>query len=263
MDEEQIGLDINSASEGLFNDSGFVFVVSFLVFFAVALIFAQLLRRALRKRTEKSEAFTRTLLKVTMAKEAQELAEKEESQQSQKKDFKEAIAIAETLYSNLGGSEFTREWGYWKRRFTEFWTGMHRHISLEMVVQKGLIHFYVVTPKYLSEYAEQQIQAVYPTAQVEITEDYNIFQPQSAVVGKHLKLTQQTYLPIRTYRHIDSDPLEGITNSLSKIAENEGVAIQILVRPAPAKWRSRAWAISKKMHGGKSFSQAIGVSGGW
>ena len=189
------------------------------------LVFAHIVRLRIQKKTKTSEAFKRDILLVTLAKEAEEQAEKEEAQSSQKKDLKEAIAISETLYANLEGAGFTKDWSYWKNRIFEFWTGQHRHISFEMIVQNGLIKFLVVTPHYLSEYTEQQIEAIYPTAQVEKVPDYNIFGSHSCIVGTYLKLTQNTVLPIRTYKNLDTDPLDGITNTLSKVLPDEGVAV--------------------------------------
>ncbi len=227
------------------------------------LVFAHIVRLRIQKKTKTSEAFKRDILLVTLAKEAEEQAEKEEAQSSQKKDLKEAIAISETLYANLEGAGFTKDWSYWKNRIFEFWTGQHRHISFEMIVQNGLIKFLVVTPHYLSEYTEQQIEAIYPTAQVEKVPDYNIFGSHSCIVGTYLKLTQNTVLPIRTYKNLDTDPLDGITNTLSKVLPDEGVAVQILIRPAQPKWRQKAWKITKKMHHGKSFYEAANTTNNW
>jgi DNA helicase HerA-like ATPase len=247
----------------LINDPLFQTILWLLMFFVVFFVFVQTLRYFLRRRTNRSEAFRRDVLLVNIAKEAEEQAEKEQSGVKQKKDVKEAIAVAETLYANLSGSGFTRDFSYWKRRLYEFLTGEHRHIGLELVVQKGMIKFFVVTPHYLTEYTEQQIQAIYPTSQVTWIEDYNIFQPTSAIVGTYLTLTQNPVLPIKTYKNIDGDPLDGITNTLSKFGEDEGAAIQILIRPAKPKWRARAWEIAKKMHNGKSFSEATRGGSGW
>ncbi len=262
--EDQSSYDLNAIEKNLLQDGNFVVAVWILGALIFIIVAARLLRFFLRKRTSRSEAFKRDVLFVTIAKEAEQQAEKEESGVKQKKDVKEAIAIAETLYSNLSGSEFTKDISYWKRRFVEYWCGEYRHIALEIVVHHGLIKFFVVTPHYMTEYTEQQIQAIYPTSQVQWIVDYNIFQPNAYILGTYLQLTQNPVLPIKTYKNIESDPLNGITNSLSKVEEEEGVAIQILIRPAQPKWRTKAWEIAKKMHNGKTFSEATrGGGAGW
>ena len=64
------------------------------------------------------------------------------------------------------------------------------------MAQNRLIYFYVVAPKYLEQFIEQQIQAQYPHAQIEIEEDYNIFAPSSSVAAACLNLMKPDILSV-------------------------------------------------------------------
>ena len=47
----------------------------------------------------------------------------------------------------------------------------------------------------------------------------------------------ESYLPLRTYRDLPTDTLAAITSAISKIGNNEGAIIQILIRPADGQWK--------------------------
>ncbi len=161
--------------------------------------------------------------------------------------LQEQIAVAESFYSVIGGLK--------PERGTHTWLyGRRDHISFEMVVYKGLIHFYVAVPTYLKKLLEDQIHAQYPDAQIEDVRDYNIFKPNSFSLGTYLVLERDSAFPIKTYEEMESDPMNAITNSLSKIKEGDGVAIQFLVRSAKRHWRSKGINIAREMQQGKRLS---------
>ncbi len=67
--------------------------------------------------------------------------------------------------------------------------------------------------------------------------------------------------PIRTYKKLDSDPLNAITNVLSKVQPGEGAAIQILLRPKAHGWETRGRHIARQMQEGKKLGEATSGSG--
>ena len=129
--------------------------------------------------------------------------------------------------------------------------------SLEIVSKEGMIYFYAAVPKKYRDFFIQQIQAVYPRVYFEIVEDYNIFQSTSAISAGTLKFTNDVSLPIKTYQSFANDPLEGVTNALSKLEKNESAAIQYVFRSAPKKWHARAHKIIKNMNQGMSLESAV------
>ncbi len=227
----------------------------------VLIITALVLLRFLLHRLESVRAsFKRKIFLVIMSKEAEEEAGKKEGL-GHKKDIKEAIGAMETLYAAFSGIRRSKDWSYYLYSFKKFWYGSHRYLSLEIVFEKGLIKFYVVTPGSLSTYVEQQIHAVYPSAEIKETVDYNIFQAQGVVLGTYLKMPSANWLPLKTFKKFESDPTEGMLNNLSKLKMDEGAAIQMIIKPVKHKWLSRVLAVSQRLHKGEKLENVMGGSG--
>ncbi len=111
-------------------------------------------------------------------------------------------------------------------------------IALEIASQIGGtdISFYVSVPKYLESVFEKYVQGVYPRAIIDkVPQDYTVFEPQGEMAGTWLKLKEHFLFPISTYQKLEKDPLSTITNNLSKIAANEGAAVQVIIRPLSGK----------------------------
>jgi hypothetical protein len=119
------------------------------------------------------------------------------------------------------------------------------------------IFFYLSVPKRYRESAEKQIHSFFPHAVVEKVTDYTIFSPGSFAAVSILELKESHALPLRTYRNLGVDPLNEISNSLSKLAtEAEGAAIQILLSPAGKAWRGEGHKIAQRMQEGKRLKDA-------
>ena len=195
----------------------------------------------------KQATFRRVTLLVTLPKFRRE----EESERGPTKDqVQEAIASAESFFSAVGGLRAERGLRAWM-------LGRHDEFSFEIVVDKKLIKFYVSVPLELREFLEQQLSAAYPDAFTEEVEDYNIFQPDGVILGSHLVFRRQNAFPIKTYRELEKDPLNAITNVLSKIPEGDGAAFQFLVRSSYAKWRKKGVKIATNMMQGMKLEEAI------
>ena len=94
---------------------------------------------------------------------------------------------------------------------------------------------------------EKQLTAFYPDCYVEQVEDYNIFQPNSKVVSHYIVPKEKFFYPIKTYNRMTADPLNAIVNSLSKIDNDEGAAIQIMVRPRKDGWQQKGRKIASRI----------------
>src|SRR3989339_480409 len=129
--------------------------------------------------------------------------------------------------------------------------------SIEMVALNGQISFYAAIPHQYHDFFIQQLQAVYPKVYFEATNDYNIFSPYGQISGGSLRFAKTYSLPIRTYKSFDSDPLESITNSLSKLGADEAASIQYVFRSAPKSWHNQGLKIVREMYKGANFSQAV------
>lgn len=195
----------------------------------------------------KQATFHRVTLLVTLPKFRRE----EESERGPSKEqVQEAIASAESFFSAVGGLKAQRGFSAWL-------LGRHDEFAFEIVVEKKLIKFYVSAPVELREFLEQQLSAAYPDAYTEEVEDYNIFQPNGVILGGHLVFRRENAFPMKTYRELEKDPLNAITNVLSKIPEGDGAAFQFVVRSSYSKWRRKGIRIASNMQQGMKLDEAL------
>ncbi|MDX9893342.1 MAG: type IV secretion system DNA-binding domain-containing protein [Patescibacteria group bacterium] len=215
-----------------------------LLFLTVTLVF--LLRLLLRSSSFLPAAFQKVVFLVTVPRESSDSAETEENIEK----IRSQIALAESWFSTIGGLRIQHGLKAW------LW-GRTDSFSFEIVADQGEISFYVTTPRYLQDYMEQQILAQYPEANLEEVEDYNIFNPSGQAVSGYLKFARSYIFPIKTYQDLSSDPLNAITNSLSKINKDDGIAIQVVARSAPRKWHKLGSRVATEMQKGKSVQEAM------
>jgi len=167
--------------------------------------------------------------------------------------IQEEIAVSETIFGSLGGLRADRGFKNWLY-------GRNDDISFEVVFDDGRIKFFAAVPQYLRGYLEQQIHGQYPEAHIEEIPDYNIFRPETVVVGSYLTFKRPYIYPIKTYKEIQGEPLNAILNSLNKFEEHEGAAIQFLVRSAHKKWHNWGARAVSKMYQGMKVSEAVSVT---
>lgn len=219
-------------------------------FFGV-LIFAA--RWWFRKGSRLPYAFQKRILLILVPKD---IRHGEEKQQETSDMLKEKIAIAESLWNSIGGLKAQKGIKAW-------FFGREDHVGLEIVAYKGKIAFYIAVPRYMERYLEQQIHAQYPDAQIEATEDYNIFSPRCVIKSARLRLLRKFIFPIKTYRKTDGDPFVAILNSLSKLSEEDGAVVQILIRSARKKWHKKGARVASEMQQGKRLEQALKAGSGF
>lgn len=213
--------------------------------FVVVVVFS--LRNWLRKSFRKPRAFDRVVLEITIPKEGQE---DQQNQSLNVEQIKERIAAAEVFFATLGGVKAQKGW-------KAFWYGRNDHFSLEIVADKeGLVTFFAAVPRYMQQYFEQQLQAQYESAQVREIEDYNIFEARGVVVGSTLKLEKDQMFAVRTFDNMEADPLNSLTNILSKFEKEEGAAIQYVLRSARPAWHRTPARVANVMQQGKSLNRA-------
>ncbi len=143
------------------------------------------------------------------------------------KDNEIKIDAAEQMFSSLYSlynSEFSRHFN------------IQPHISFEIMGKKNEISFYVAVPKKYQDLVEKQIFGAYPTADVREVDEYNIFDKTGKVAFSELVLKNGDYNPIKSFKDLPTDPLASITSALSKMNDNEGCALQIIISPANSKW---------------------------
>ncbi|MDO4870999.1 MAG: TraM recognition domain-containing protein [Candidatus Saccharibacteria bacterium] len=133
-----------------------------------------------------------------------------------------------------------------------------RHMSFEIIAQDGLIYYYAVVPMALVDVVKQAISTAYPAARTEEVEERNIFNPVSnyiSTIGGELSLRKEAAYPILTYQDSKQDVSRSLLNALSAAKKGDGIAIQILIRPASDDWINQSLSLSKSIYEQKTSSK--------
>lgn len=138
-----------------------------------------------------------------------------------------------------------------------------RHISFEVVARQGLVYYYVVVPTVLEDVVRQAIAAAYPSARLEEVTEHNIFSQvgkMSGTIGGEFTLKKDFVYPIATYQESKRDASRALLNALSAASRDDGVAVQILLRPAREGWAKNSVLAAEKITKDKGKKKA-GVGG--
>jgi hypothetical protein len=169
--------------------------------------------------------------------------------------LREQISRGETIFKAIGGLHAQR----WHKSFS-WLLGRTDHFSFEIVANSKYISFYVVAPKSMGRYLEQQIQAYYPEAILEESSDYNIFSAKGETIAGFLKTKRSFIFPLKTYNKMEADPMESLVNVMSKLNSDESIAIQYIVRSALPGWHYKSNKIVAKVNQGKKLSEALNIN---
>lgn len=194
-----------------------VALVLFLVFY--------FFKRRYKQTTRIKDAQKLVMLQVLMPK----LVKKQEEKEGTREDFKQQISLAEQLFSAISSI-------YKKDLVTQHLDGQER-ISFEIVAKKKEIYFFVGVPKDLQGFVEKQIYAIFPDAYIESSNDFKMFTSSNKIKSGQIKLAKKFVYPIKTYKSLETDPVNSITNALSKISDDAKATIQILIRPTSGNWK--------------------------
>jgi len=125
-----------------------------------------------------------------------------------------------------------------------------RHISFEIIVHESLVHYYAIVPAVLTDVVRQAIAAAYPSARLEEVEEHNIFNQAgkiSGTIGGEFTLKKSYVYPIATYQESKRDAARALLNALSTATRDDGVAIQIMMRPATESWAKNSIYTANKI----------------
>lgn len=209
-----------------------------------------LLRRSLRSKASTAAALGMAILHIRVPKETGKKSDEAGTQKIQ-----ELISVMETIFSTIGSLRAQKGFSAWLH-------GRSDHYSFEIVFERAKIHFYVATPIAHKNFIEEQIHAQFSDASIEETTDYNMFTPTGVIMGSYLKFRKNSAFPIKTYAKLESDPLNSITNALAKLQDDEGAALQLIVRSAKPSWRKYGLHIAREMQQGKKMKDVVGSKSG-
>ena len=166
----------------------------------------------------------------------------------------EKISQAETLYNVIASTA--------KKGFKSNFYGQ-RHIAFEVVAVKGVVNYYVSVPVAMEAVVRQAVLSAYPTAHLEEAFVHSVFNNVGKItstVGGELNLIKEYAYPIATFKELKRDAMQSLLNAMGSLGEEDGAAVQILIRPAKAGWdktvKAKADSI-KKNKGSKSGLKSL------
>ncbi|MBT7483525.1 type IV secretion system DNA-binding domain-containing protein, partial [Candidatus Peregrinibacteria bacterium] len=182
-------------------------------------------------------------MKVTMSREESQ----KDKEKATEKDFREKIGIMEQLYRAL--SEI-RELGPINQ--IKVWLFQCDQVSFEIAAEFKKIDFWVVTYEYYVGLVEKQITSFYPDADIHLQKEPPEFHTKgNKMRGLYLWEKMREWYPIKTYKTIENDPLNDLTNVFSKLEEGEKATIQMIIRPLSDKWQKKAEDFGESLFKGK------------
>jgi TraM recognition site of TraD and TraG len=167
----------------------------------------------------------------------------------------ELLSQAQVMYNIIAS---TAQRGFKHRIYGQ------RHVSFEIVAKEGLIYYYTVVPIVLVDVVRQAVIAAYPSARLEEVEEHNIFSQDthvSSVIGGEFSLKKDYVYPIATYQDTKRDASRAILNALSTIGREDGVGIQILMRPAAEGWTKNSQHVVEKVKKDRATGRSSGFAG--
>lgn len=189
-------------------------------------------------------------LRITLSRE-----ESPKDQEKQvEKDFREKISIMAQFFRNLHETKELNFTNQLKSRLLK-----HNIFSFELVARQKMLDFYVTTPPYYQDIIEKQITSYYPDADIQPIEPYEYKLADSKVKGFYAYLKNKYWFPIKTFKVVENDPLNDLTNIFTKMSEDEMAVIQLVIRPKSDRWTKKAQDFGDLFFKGKSENKGFKI----
>lgn len=187
----------------------------------------------------------RVFMQVTMPREESQ----KDKEQATDKDFREKVSIMDQLFRGL---HEIRELNLSNRFLV--WLFERDNVSFEIHAKYKEVTFFASIHPYYSEILEKQITSYYPNADIAYVKPEAIHGEDTKgnfLKAYYLYLKQSPWFPILTYKEIENDTLNDLTNVLSKLEEKERAIVQMVVRPKDSSWQKTARAFGTALFKGK------------
>jgi hypothetical protein len=195
-----------------------------------------------RKALREAKNYERGLKMVPMLIHIPPSSEDSEIEGRDERDIaEEVISQAQVMYNIISSTAVK---GFKSRIYGQ------KHVSFEIVAHEGLVHYYAVVPVVLIDVIRQAIAAAYPSARLEEIEEHNIFNQAgriSGTIGGEFTLKKNYVYPIATYQETKRDAARALLNALSTATREDGIAVQIMLRPAPESWTKNSINAANKI----------------
>lgn len=222
-----------------------VFLITIALVIAILFFRLRFVRRGLLSRSLNLELIT---VRFTPYEARQNASQQNENLQQ----IREKIALMEQCYVNLHQIRDSL-------RHTILYGKPVFALELAIPSLGEELAFYIAVPRRFARTAEKIIQGIFPDAHLEVSKDYNIFDPEGVAVGSSIALKINKFYPIRSYQKLEGDPMRALTNVFTKLAhQGEGAALQVIARPAGHKWAIKLKKHAKNIFLAKPNRNALG-----
>ena len=243
---KNLNLDLNSNSIII----GLLVVVVLGICLYVGVIVGIRFARKIFIKRQKLKNWQETIfLEISAPKETAEQVQKEYGSSGQK-DSKESLSVCEQIYGIM--SDYAQE--DWKR-----WLfGNTERFSLEIVTTNQETKFWLACSEKVASIIERQIISIYPKVHIERLQNTNFFKENAVSYTQELTLSTTQALPFKTYKLIDSDPLNTLTNALSGLEPSESAAIQLIVTPIKSgDWQKKIQKLALEIQQGQNPNEIL------
>ena len=217
----------------------------FVLLLLVLVLLAYLAVRALRVAYEMLTAKDLVRVRVLLPRADSKLDKEKET----KKDFKEKTGIMSVFYKSVHKmGDMTLKESMMNFVFN------HAKISFELVYDKGLVYFYVVTYRRFLTLITQQLTSNYPDAELTVVapKDYVDFKPRGYTLRcSSIYKVHDDFLPVKTFKYFEDDPLNNFTNVFGSLGKDDRAIYQIVAKPLGSGWNRRAKKMASLMAKGK------------
>ena len=195
------------------------------IYFILAIVWTYVLVKTIRFLFELYYSKNLRYLKITVPRADSKLDKEKET----KKDFKEKIWMMNMFYKAI-------------HKLAEAWLKdtflnaifKHSKISLELVYENGEVSFYIVTYKTYVNLVSQHLTSVYNDAEILEVEkkDYIKIKPKGySMRWASLWKEKDDVFPIRTYKYLEDDPLNNLTNVFWWLDKDDKAVFQMVIKP--------------------------------
>jgi hypothetical protein len=246
----------SSANTGAGLGASMSILIALLAFGLFVYITLQLLRRVIHRRRKLEDWKKTVFIEVSVPKETAEQNQKDGGNNSSSggQEKNTILAVGEQLYSVMRD--------YAKPEFTTWLTGGDR-FSLEIVCVDQVVKFWIACTYEAAHILERQVVAIYPKAHITRLSKIDFFKEKTVAYSQEIGLLNRHELPFKTYKLIDGDPLNTITNTLSGLSLEESVAIQLILVPAKDGWQKHPRHLAGKIQQGFNPNEILRKKGWW
>lgn len=228
--------------------------VSIFIFVFLGLVVGVFVFSQYKKTLREAKNYERGLKMVPMLIHLPPSSEDIEASGRDERDITEEVLSQAQIMYNIISSTATK--GFKSKIYGQ------RHLSFEILAHEGLVRYYTVVPSVLIDVVRQAVTAAYPSARLEEVIEHNIFSKvgkMSGTIGGEFTLKKSYVYPIATYQETKRDAARALLNALSSATRDDGIAVQILLRPAREGWAKGSISTAERIK--KEKGKKLGIAG--